>query len=207
MSKLTSQELDIYKNYILNEIAERFKKHGHVEPKHLKSILDIDVEISEITELIYPKIEFNTKSYISYKSLDKFNLIDKPNNLFDNYELITVSVPVRCLQTPDITYQVTPYSPKDTRHLVNKNRLKSNYPFFSMRNQDETILTNDDKETVDFFDKEYQLVIDYMKQHITELQQYRTKIEELLLDIFKKLKPISSQKLIGLINKYYNSED
>ena len=76
MSKLTSQELDIYKNYILNEIAERFKKHGHVEPKHLKSILDIDVEISEITELIYPKIEFNTKSYISYKSLDKFNLID-----------------------------------------------------------------------------------------------------------------------------------
>ena len=46
-----------------------------------------------------------------------------------------------------------------------------------------------------------------MKQHTTELQQYRTKIEELLLDIFKKLKPINSQKLIGLINKYYNSED
>lgn len=76
-----------------------------------------------------------------------------------------------------------------------------------MRNQDETILTNGDKETIDFFDKEYQLIIDYMKQHITELQQYRTKIEELLLDIFKKLKPISSQKLIELINKYYNSED
>lgn len=76
-----------------------------------------------------------------------------------------------------------------------------------MRNQDETILTNGDKETIDFFDKEYQLVIDYMKQHTTELQQYRTKIEELLLDIFKKLKPINSQKLIELINKSYNSED
>lgn len=79
--------------------------------------------------------------------------------------------------------------------------------FIDYKTKDETILTNGDKETIDFFDKEYQLIIDYMKQHITELQQYRTKIEELLLDIFKKLKPISSQKLIELINKYYNSED
>lgn len=58
MSKLPSQELDIHKNYVLNEILKAFKKYGDVEPEHLKQLLDIDIEISEVTDLIYPKIKF-----------------------------------------------------------------------------------------------------------------------------------------------------
>ena len=53
-------------------------------------------------------------------------------------------------------------------------------------------------------EKDIALYEDYKKQ----LYDYKQKvIKEQLLDIFKKLKPINSQKLIGLINKYYNSED
>ena len=207
MSKLTTQELDIYKNYILNEIAERVKKHGHVEPEHLNTILDINIEFSDVTELIYPTIIFNAESYNSYKLLDKFNLIDKPNNLFDNYKLSTLSVPVRRLITHQATYYVTPYSPKDKLQLVNEKKSETNYTLWAERNHKITILTNGDKESIDFLGEEYQLIIDYIAQNETELNQYRTKIEELLLEIFKKLKPISADKLVVLVKKHYNSEE
>lgn len=205
--KLTSQELYIYKNYILQEISEAFTKYGYVKPKDLEPLLDVNAEVSEITELIYATIKFNIDAYTSYKSLDKFNLIDKPNNLFDNYELITVSVPVKRLVTPERTYQVTPYSSKDTLKLINDKIMKKQYPFFITEKHEEIILTNGDKETIDFVGQEYSLIIDYMKQNETELIQYRNKINELLLEIFKKIKPISNKKLIGLLNKYYNDED
>lgn len=203
-TKLTTQELHIYKDYILQEISQAFSEYGQIEPKYLESLLDVDVEISDVTELIYPLIQFNIDAYTSYKSLDKFNLIDKPNDLFDKYELITVSVPVKRLVTPENTYQVTPYSPKDTLKLINDKRMKKQYPFFITQNHEETILTNGDKETIDFVDEEYSLIIDYMRQNETELIQYRTKINELLLDIFKKIKPISADKLITLVKKHYN---
>ena len=204
--KLTSQELYIYKNYILQEISEAFNQYGYIKPEDLESILDVNVEVSEITKLIYPIIKFNIDAYTSYKSLDKFNLIDKPNNLFDNYELITVSVPVKRLITPERTYQVTPYSPKDTLKTINDKRMKKQYPCFITQNHEETILTNGDKETIDFVGQEYSLIIDYMKENETELIQYRNKISELLLEIFKKIKPIDNKKLSRLVNKYYNSE-
>lgn len=204
--KLTSQELYIYKNYILQEISEAFNQYGYIKPEDLESILDVNVEVSEITKLIYPIIKFNIDAYTSYKSLDKFNLIDKPNNLFDNYKLITVSVPVRILDTPNAKYEVTPYSSKETLQLVTEKRMKKRYPFFSTRNYEMTILTNGDKETIDFVGEEYSLITNYTKQNEKELIQYRNKINELLLEIFKKIKPISTKKLVELVNKYYNDE-
>ena len=57
--KLTSQELYIYKDYILQEISQAFSEYGQVETKDLESLLDVDVEISDVTELIYPLIKFN----------------------------------------------------------------------------------------------------------------------------------------------------
>ena len=202
--KLTSQELYIYKDYILQEISQAFSEYGQVEPKDLESLLDVDVEISDVTELIYPLIKFNIDAYTSYKSLDKFNLIDKPNNLFDNYELITVSIPVRRLITPQAEYYITPYSPKDQLKFVNDKKFKSGLPFFKTQNQDEIILTNGDKETIDFVGEEYSLTIDYKNQNEKELIQYRNKINELLLEIFKKIKPISADKLVTLVKKHYN---
>lgn len=202
--KLTSQELYIYKKYILQEIAQAFNQYGKIAPKDLEPILDVDVEVSDITELIYPKIEFNIETYTSYKSLDKFNLIDKPNNLFDNYELITVSVPLKRLVTPSpVVYYLTPYSSKDELQNFNKQILKKENNLFSERNKEITILTNGDKESIDFVGEEYSLIIDYTKQYEKELIQYKNKINELLLDIFKKLKPINADKLTMLVKKHY----
>lgn len=202
--KLTSQELYIYKKYILQEIAQAFNQYGKIAPKDLEPILDVDVEVSDIAELIYPKIEFNIETYTSYKSLDKFNLIDKPNNLFDNYKLITVSVPLKRLVTPSpVVYYLTPYSSKDELQNFNKQILKKENNLFSERNKEITILTNGDKESIDFVGEEYSLIIDYTKQYEKELIQYKNKINELLLDIFKKLKPINADKLTMLVKKHY----
>lgn len=202
--KLTSQELYIYKKYILQEIAQAFNQYGKVAPKDLEPLLYVDVEVSDVTELIYPRIEYDIEAYKNYKSLDKFNLIDKPNDLFNNYELITVSVPVRRLITPQAEYYITPYSPKDQLKFVNDKKSRSGQPFFATNNQEFTILTNGDKETIDFVGEEYSLIIDYTKQYEKELIQYRNKINDLLLEIFKKLKPIRAEKLVTLVNKYYN---
>ena len=70
--------------------------------------------------------------------------------------------------------------------------------------QDETILTNGDKEIIDFVGEEYSLTIDYKNQNEKELIQYRNKINELLLEIFKQIKPISADKLVTLVKKHYN---
>lgn len=124
--------------------------------------------------------------------------------MFDNYELITVSVPVKRLITPQAEYYITPYSPKDQLKFVNDKKFKSGQPFFATKNKEFTILINGDKETIDFVGEEYSLINDYSKQYEIELIQYRNKINELLLDIFKKLKPINADKLTMLVKKHYN---
>ena len=203
--KLTTQELYIYKNHILQEIAQAFNQYGKVAPKDLEPILDIDVEVSDVTELIYPLIQFNIDAYTSYKSLDKFNLIDKPNDLFDNYELITVSVPLRRIVTPSpVVYYLTPYSSKDEITNFNKQLLNKENIMFHERNKEFIILTNGNEETIDFVGEEYSLIIDYTKQYQNELIQYRNKINELLLEIFKKIKPIGADKLVTLVKHHYN---
>lgn len=203
--KITSQELYIYKDYILQEIAQAFNTYGKVAIKDLEPLLDVDVEVSDVTELIYPLIQFNIDAYRTYKSLDKFNLIDKPNDLFDNYKLITVSVPVRRIVTPSpLVYYLTPYSSKNEVKNFNKQLLNKENVMYHERNKEFIILTNGDKETIDFVGKEYSLIIDYTKQYEKDLIQYKNKINELLLDIFKKLKPINADKLTMLVKKHYN---
>lgn len=211
MSKLPSQEFDIYKNYVLNEISKAFKKYGHIEPEHLKPLLDIDIEVSEVTELIYPKIKFTNDFFSKYKSLDKFNLIEKPNNLFDDYHLEEIEVPLKNLNNSRCEFQVTPYSSESKiKSFIEENEstLKRGCKYLCHTYKtNEIVLTNGDEQTINFIDEEYTLPIDYTKEKRTELDQYKKIIKELLLPIFKKVKPISSEKLTLLVNKYYNSED
>lgn len=207
MSKLPSQELDIYKNYVLNEISKAFTKYGHVEPEYLKPLLDIDIEVSEVTELIYPKIKFTNDLLYAYNSLDKFNLIDKPNDLFDNYHLEEIEIPMQCLLGELKSINITPYSSQSEIESFNKRTENlSRRSRFSSRTK-KTILTNGDEQKIHFIDDEITLPIDYTNDKKTELNQYKNKIKELLLTIFKKVKPISSEKLALLVNKHYNSED
>lgn len=211
MSKLPSQELDIYKNYILNEILKTFKKYGDVEPEHLKQLLDIDIEISEVTDLIYPKIKFTNDFFSEYKSLDRFNLIEKPNNLFDDYHLEEIEVPLKILSNSKDEFKVTPYSSESKiKSFIkeNEDKLKQGFKLlYNTYKTKELILTNGDEQTFNFIDEEYTLPIDYTKEKRTELDQYKKIIKELLLPIFKKVRPISSEKLALLVNKHYNSED
>lgn len=211
MSKLPNQELDIYKNYVLNEISKAFMNYGHVEPETLKPILDIDVEISEFTELIYPKIKFTNDFFSEYKSLDRFNLIEKPNNLFDDYHLEEIEVPLKILSNSKDEFKVTPYSSESKiKSFIkeNEDKLKQGFKLlYNTYKTKELILTNGDEQTFNFIDEEYTLPIDYTKEKRTELDQYKKIIKELLLPIFKKVRPISSKKLALLVNKHYNSED
>lgn len=211
MSKLPSQELDIYKNYILNEILKAFKKYGDVEPEHLKQLLDIDIEISEVTDLIYPKIKFTNDFFSEYKPLDRFNLIEKPNNLFDDYHLEEIEVPLKILSNSKDEFKVTPYSSESKiKSFIkeNEDKLKQGFKLlYNTYKTKELILTNGDEQTFNFIDEEYTLPIDYTKEKRTELDQYKKIIKELLLPIFKKVRPISSEKLALLVNKHYNSED
>lgn len=211
MSKLPSQELDIYKNYVLNEILKAFKKYGDVEPEHLKQLLDIDIEISEVTDLIYPKIKFTNDFFSEYKSLDRFNLIEKPNNLFHDYHLEEIEVPLKILSNSKDEFKVTPYSSESKiKSFIkeNEDKLKQGFKLlYNTYKTKELILTNGDEQTFNFIDEEYTLPIDYTKEKRTELDQYKKIIKELLLPIFKKVRPISSEKLALLVNKHYNSED
>lgn len=211
MSKLPSQELDIYKNYVLNEILKAFKKYGDVEHEHLKQLLDIDIEISEVTDLIYPKIKFTNDFFSEYKSLDRFNLIEKPNNLFDDYHLEEIEVPLKILSNSKDEFKVTPYSSESKiKSFIkeNEDKLKQGFKLlYNTYKTKELILTNGDEQTFNFIDEEYTLPIDYTKEKRTELDQYKKIIKELLLPIFKKVRPISSEKLALLVNKHYNSED
>lgn len=211
MSKLPSQELDVYKNYVLNEILKAFKKYGDVEPEHLKQLLDIDIEISEVTNLIYPKIKFTNDFFSEYKSLDRFNLIEKPNNLFDDYHLEEIEVPLKILSNSKDEFKVTPYSSESKiKSFIkeNEDKLKQGFKLlYNTYKTKELILTNGDEQTFNFIDEEYTLPIDYTKDKKIELDQYKKTIKELLLPIFKKVRPISSEKLALLVNKHYNSKD
>lgn len=207
MSKLPSQEFDIYKNYVLDEISKLFKKYGHVEPEYLKPLLDIDIEISEVTNLIYPKIKFTNNLLYAYDSLDKFNLIDKPNDLFDDYHLEEIEIPMSVLMGELKNININPYSSQsEIESFIERTENMGRRLMFSSKTK-KTILTNGDQQKINFIDNEITLPIDYTNDKKTELNQYKNKIKELLLTIFKKVKPISSEKLALLVNKYYNSED
>ena len=206
MSKLPSQELDIYKNYILKEISKAFKTYGNVKPEHLKPLLNIDIEVSEITKLIYPKIKFTNDLLYAYNSLNKFNLIDKPNDLFDNYRLEEIEIPMQCLIGELKSINITPYSSQSEIESFNERTENLGRRLRFSSKTKKTVLTNGDEQKINFIDNEIALPIDYTNDKKTELNQYKNKIKELLLTIFKKVKPISSEKLALLVNKYYNSE-
>lgn len=206
MSKLPNQEIDIYKNYVLNEISKEFKNYGNVEPEHLKPLLDIDIEISEVTNLIYPKIKFTNNLLYAYDSLDKFNLIDKPNDLFDDYHLEEIEIPMSVLMGELKNININPYSSQsEIESFIERTENMGRRLMFSSKTK-KTILTNGDQQKINFIDNEITLPIDYTNDKKTELNQYKNKIKELLLTIFKKVKPISSEKLALLVNKYYNKE-
>ena len=89
MLQLNTKEFDIYKNYIFEKIAENFKHIGVIYTDYLKTVTNIEYEVSEITGLIYPSINFRD-SFEKLETLSKIELNDKPNDLLEKYKIETV---------------------------------------------------------------------------------------------------------------------
>lgn len=73
MRQLTQKEHQIYSDYIITELISQFQKYGKVTLDDLRQLININYEISEITDNIYPILEFSS-DYNAIKNITKFNL-------------------------------------------------------------------------------------------------------------------------------------
>lgn len=80
MRQLTQKEHQIYSDYIITELISQFQKYGKVTLDDLRQLININYEISEITDNIYPILEFSS-DYNAIKNITKFNMNTYPNNL------------------------------------------------------------------------------------------------------------------------------
>lgn len=212
MQQLTTKEIKIYENYIFKQIAEKFKNFGTIDIEYLKIVTDFKYEISDITNLIYPTIEFR-KSFEKLKTLSTIELNDKPNDLFDKYKIKTVQIPVFYIfgkiETCLTPYDKSNQSVKEVIEYVD-NLKPLAFPI-QFKQEDFIILTNGDQKEFEFIDenendKKYLLPINYEKNKSLELYQQYRDIKEQIRNIVEKIKPIDNEKLYELvINHYKNS--
>ena len=214
MLQLTKKESKIYEDYIFQQIAEKFKDFGTINIEYLKIVTDIKYEISDITNLIYPTIEFR-KSFEKLKTLSKIELNNKPNNLFDDYEIKTIQIPT-CHILGKKENLFSPYQRNNksaeeiTDYLNDLNPLAFHIKF---NKEDFTILTNGEKNEFDFvtfidnkfIKMTYVLPINHESNKSLDLYQHYRDTKQQIRDIFEKIKPIDNEKLYELaINHYKN---
>lgn len=211
MQQLTTKEIKIYENYIFEQIAERFKDFGTIDIEYLKIVTDFKYEISYVTNLIYPTIEFR-KSFEKLKTLSKIELNDKPNNLFDKYKIKTVQIPVFYIfgkiETCLTPYEKSNQSIKEVMEYVD-NLKPLTFPI-QFKQEDFIILTNGDQKEFDFIDenendKKYLLPINYEKNKSLDLYQHYRDIKKKIRDIVEKIKPIDNEKLYELVINHYKT--
>ena len=217
MQQLTTKEIKIYENYIFEQIAERFKDFGTINIEYLKIVTNFKYEISYVTNLIYPTIEFR-KSFEKLKTLSKIELNDKPNDLFDKYKIKTVQIPVFYIfgkrETRFTPYEKSNQSVKEVMDIKEVIEYVDNlkplaFPI-QFKQEDFIILTNGDQKEFDFIDKnkndkKYLLPINYEKNKSLDLYQHYRDIKGKIRDIVEKIKPIDNQKLYDLIIEHYKN--
>jgi len=108
MRKLTQQEHKIYSDYITTELLKEFEQYGKITIDDFQQLIYINYEISEITDNIYPILEFSS-DYNNIKNITKFNMNTHPNNLLDEYQIKTIDIPSVYLYTGRFTGRITPY--------------------------------------------------------------------------------------------------
>lgn len=211
MQQLTTKENEIYKNYIFEQIAKNFKDFGTIDIEYLKIVIDLKYEISDVTKLIYPTINFRD-SFEKLKTLSKIELNDKPNDLFDNYEIKTIQIPVFYIfgkrKTRFTPYEKSNQSVKEVIEYVD-NLKPLTFPI-QFKQEDFIILTNGDQKEFEFIDenendKKYLLPINYEKIKSLDLYQHYRDIKGKIRDIVEKIKPIDNQKLYDLIIEHYKN--
>lgn len=155
MLQLTTKEFDIYKNYIFEKIAENFKHIGVIDTDYLKTVTKIEYEVSEITGLIYPSINFRD-SFEKLETLSKIELNDKPNDLLEKYKIETVKVPILCIYSKNKII-LNPYDYINNFPDYIQKCLDTIKPYsyvLHFEYDDFTILTNGEQKEFEFIDED-----------------------------------------------------
>ena len=84
MKQLSSQEFQIYKRHVLEQIANAYNKIGTLDIECLDKVVGLEYEISDVTNLIYPKIKFYD-TFEELQTLSKIEQHNKPNDLLEKY--------------------------------------------------------------------------------------------------------------------------
>lgn len=203
MLQLTTKEFDIYRNYIFEKIAENFKHIGVIDTDYLKTVTNIEYEVSEITGLIYPTINFRD-SFEKLETLSKIELIDKPDNLFDEYKIKTVKVPtLEVYKTIDYK-EITPYD----NHISPQDYYNKYTTDFS--ETEVLILTNNKEKEYLFIDKVnnltlYMSPIDYQQEKSLSIYKNVSEIKNQIRNIVDTIKPIDAEKLHELVIQHYKN--
>lgn len=211
MQQLTTKEIKIYKNYIFQQIAEKFKEIGSLDIDCLKNLTNIEYEVSDVTNLIYPSIKFKD-SFEKLETLSKIELNDKPNNLFDEYKIETIKIPTFSIYSKNKVV-LNPYDHiTDFPDYIQKclDNIKPYMYRLDFKYDDFTILTNGEQKEFEFIDedrnsKKYLLPIDYKTNRSTKLYEHYRDTKNQIRNIVDTIKPIDTEKLHNLIIEHYKN--
>lgn len=203
MQQLTTKEIKIYKNYIFEQIAKKFKEIGSLDLNYLKNLTNIEYEISDLTNMIYPSIKFYNK-FEKLQTLSKIELNHKPNDLFEKYKIKNVKVPTLHVYKKLEHKDVTPYdihiSPQDCYNTYTTDFSETEV----------LILTNDEEKEYLFIDrvnnlKLYMLPIDYQHEKSLSIYKNISEIKNQIRNIVDTIKPIDAEKLQELVIQHYKN--
>ena len=211
MQQLTTKEIKIYKNYIFEQIAKKFKEIGSLDLDYLKNLTNVEYEVSDVTNLIYPSIKFND-SFEKLETLSKIELNDKPNNLFDEYKIETIKIPTFSIYSKNKVV-LNPYDHiTDFPDYIQKclDNIKPYMYKLDFKYDDFTILTNGEQKEFEFIDedrnsKKYLLPIDYKTNRSTKLYEHYRDTKNQIRNIVDTIKPIDTEKLHNLIIEHYKN--
>lgn len=203
MKQLSSQEFQIYKRHVLEQIANAYNKIGTLDIEYLDKVVGLEYEISDVTNLIYPKIKFYD-TFEELQTLSKIEQHNKPNDLLEKYKLQVLEVPTLYTYNRLGKRKITPYN-----EITNLQSYIEE-PLIHFSTEEMTILTDGEEKEYEFVDKKknpktYLLPINYENKNGTKLYENYRQLKTELKNIVDKIKPIDGQKLYDLIINYYKN--
>ena len=204
MKQLSSKELQIYKHHVFEQVAEAFDKIGSLDIEYLDKVTNLEYEISDVTNLIYPRIKFYD-TFEELQTLSKIELHKKPNDLLREYKLQALEVPALYTYNRLGKRKITPYN-----EITNLQPYIEELPMIHFSNDDIIILTDGAEKEYEFVDKTknpktYLLPINYENKNGTKLYENYRQLKTKLKNIVDNIEPIDGQKLYDLIIKYYKN--
>lgn len=146
MKQLSSQEFKIYKRNVLEQIENDFNKIGTLDIECLDKVVGLEYEISDVTNLIYPKIKFYD-TFEELQTLSKIEQHNKPNDLLEKYKLQVLEVPTLYTYNRLGKRKITPYN-----EITNLQSYIEE-PLIHFSTEEMTILTDGEEKEYEFVDK------------------------------------------------------